>query len=100
MRVTIALAVLAVCIALGGCSRPNQPAYAKPHPTKASSVKPRPLHVRKPPQSRSASAHSPATAEAKFEAAQKKAKLSGIHTLTQKDIEGLSLEQIKQLRGY
>ena len=29
-----------------------------------------------------------------------KAKLSGVHTLTQKDIDGLSLEQIKQLRGY
>jgi hypothetical protein len=100
MRVTIALAVLAVFISLGGCSRPSKPAYAKPHPTTASSVKPRPLPVRKPPQSRSASAHAPATAEATFKAAQEKAKLSGVQTLTQKDIEGLSLEQIKQLRGY
>jgi hypothetical protein len=39
-------------------------------------------------------------AEAKFEAAQAKAKRAGVETLTQKDIEGLSLEQIKQLRGY
>ena len=41
-----------------------------------------------------------AEADTKFKAAQEKAKLSGVHTLTQKDIEGLSLEQIKQLRGY
>jgi hypothetical protein len=41
-----------------------------------------------------------AGAEAKFEAAQAKARRDGVETLTQKDIEGLSLEQIKQLRGY
>jgi hypothetical protein len=40
-------------------------------------------------------------AEAKFKAAQAKAeKLGGVHTLTPEDIEGLSIEQIKQLRGY
>ena len=39
-------------------------------------------------------------AEVKFKAAQAKAKLGGVDTLTQKDIDGLSLEQIKQLRGY
>ena len=39
-------------------------------------------------------------AEAKFKAAQAKAKLDGVHTLTQEDIDGLSYEQIKQLRGY
>jgi Cytochrome C and Quinol oxidase polypeptide I len=39
-------------------------------------------------------------ADAKFKAAQVKAKLEGVHTLTREDIEGLSLEQIKQLRGY
>ena len=38
--------------------------------------------------------------DARFKAAQAKAKLGGVDTLTQKDIEGLSLEQIKQLRGY
>jgi hypothetical protein len=36
----------------------------------------------------------------KFKAAQAKAKRDGVQTLTQKDIEGLSYEQIKQLRGY
>jgi hypothetical protein len=39
-------------------------------------------------------------ADAKFKAAQAKANLSGVAALTQKDIEGLSREQIKQLRGY
>ena len=106
MRVIIALVVLAVCLSLAGCSRPKQAAHAKPlpsrlpHPTKVSSVKPPPVPPKKPSQSPSASVHPPATAEAKFKAAQEKAKLSGVHTLTQKDIEGLSYEQIKELRGY
>jgi len=39
-------------------------------------------------------------ADAKFKTAQAKAKLSGVAALTEKDIEGLSHEQIKQLRGY
>jgi hypothetical protein len=38
--------------------------------------------------------------DVKFEAAQAKAKRDGVHTLTQKDIEGLSIAQIKQIRGY
>ena len=42
----------------------------------------------------------PQEGEAKFKAAQAKAKLSGVDTLTQEAIEGLSYEQIKQLRGY
>jgi hypothetical protein len=41
-----------------------------------------------------------AGAEAKFEAAQAKAKTNGVETLTRDDIDGLSYEQIKQLRGY
>jgi hypothetical protein len=38
--------------------------------------------------------------DVKFKAAQAKAKRDGVQNLTQKDIEGLSHEQIKQLRGY
>jgi hypothetical protein len=38
--------------------------------------------------------------DAKFKAAQAKAKRDGVHTLTQKDIEGLSTTQLKQIRGY
>ena len=40
------------------------------------------------------------TADSKFKAAQAKAEKVGVHKLTQEDIEGLSYEQIKQLRGY
>jgi hypothetical protein len=39
-------------------------------------------------------------AAGKYKAAEAKAKLGGVHTLTQEDIEGLSAEQIKLLRGY
>ena len=40
-------------------------------------------------------------AEDKFKAVRAKAeKLGGVHKLTAKDIEGLTIEQIKQLRGY
>jgi hypothetical protein len=38
--------------------------------------------------------------EAKFKAAQAKAKRAGVDSLTQADIEGLSLQQLKQIRGY
>src|SRR6476646_10335040 len=80
--------------------------------TEVSSLKPPPLPLRKPQQVQSpiALGASPSPprgpgavgqeAEVKFKAAQAKAKLGGVHTLTQKDIDGLSLEQIKQLRGY
>jgi hypothetical protein len=39
-------------------------------------------------------------AEVSFEAAEAKAKKLGVQNLTQKDIEGLTYEQIKELRGY
>ena len=62
---------------------------------------------RRPASVRSATAKTgPATAtvkqdpNAKFKAVQAKAKRVGVEQLTQKDIEGLSYEQIKQLRGY
>ena len=42
----------------------------------------------------------PQKSDAKFKAAQAKEKRDGVHTLTQKDIEGLSVAQIKQIRGY
>ena len=38
--------------------------------------------------------------DVRFRAAQAKAKRDGVQNLTQKDIEGLSHEQLKQLRGY
>jgi hypothetical protein len=90
---------------------PSLPVRRLREATEVSSLKPPPLPLRKPKQVQSpmALSASPSTtggpavgqeAEVKFKAAQAKAKLSGVHTLTQKDIDGLSLEQIKQLRGY
>jgi hypothetical protein len=38
--------------------------------------------------------------EVKFMAAKEKAEREGVHTLTAEDIQGLSLEQIRELRGY
>jgi len=38
--------------------------------------------------------------EAKFKAAQAKAEKLGVHKLTGQGIEGLSREQLRQLRGY
>ena len=84
---------------------PTQVVRKLPESTQPSSAPP--LPPRKPEQD-----HSPTSAsregsgtveqetEAKFKAAEAKAKRDGVETLTQKDIEGLSLEQIKQLRGY
>ena len=205
MRVTVALAVLAVSLSVGGCARPYQEVYIKPIPSlprhatkvnwvkrspppprnlpelaKTRSVKPPPLPAEKSAQTRSpipptgspaAPVLSPAlakhyvvrdtvigncavivlsahlnllpgniwarpgddleiigdkdgyaslesankalkdskvkcknlvgTGEAKFKAAQAKAeKLGGVDKLTSEDIEGLSGEQLKQLRGY
>ena len=39
-------------------------------------------------------------ANGKFVTAKEKAQREGVHSLTSEDIEGLSEEQIKQLRGY
>jgi hypothetical protein len=71
-----------------------------PVPSKTSEVKLPALPEREPPQAADSSVNPAANAQAKFKAAQEKAKLAGVHTLTQEDIEGLSYEQIKALRGY
>jgi hypothetical protein len=58
---------------------------------------------RKPEQTQTGSAESRKRAvepEAMFLAAKEKAKREGVHTLTSDDIRGLSLGQIKELRGY
>src|SRR4249920_2159730 len=92
----------------------SPPVTKPPEPTKVPSANPPALPLRKPvptqsptPPSGGPSASEQSSepgvgqgAEAKFKAAQAKAKLHGVHTLTQKDIEGLSYEQIKELRGY
>ena len=68
-----------------------------PEPTKLSSAKPPPLPVRKPQKALDVVGQE---AEVKFKAAQAKAAKAGVENLTERDIDGLSFEQIKQLRGY
>jgi hypothetical protein len=122
MRVLIAVTVLAASV-LGGCARKSQADYASPltsepvpHLTKASWVTPAPLTTGKsqrvknavPPSGTSAipsdervgSSAGEEDPEAKFKAAQAKAHKLGVHQLTHDDIEGLSFDQIRQLRGY
>ena len=91
-----------------------QPDRKLPELAKANSEKLPPLPLRKPVQAQSPTPSSGGPrvspseqsgavgqdAEAKFKAAQAKAKLGGVHTLTKEDIDGLSPEQIKELRGY
>jgi hypothetical protein len=101
-------------------AKPPQPVGQRPKRTRPSSAKPTqavrlpestqarsvpPLPPRKPEQD-----HSPTSGEgsgdveqeteAKFKAAEAKAKREGVHSLTSEDIQGLSPEQIKELRGY
>jgi hypothetical protein len=86
-------------------AKPTQVVRKLPESTQPSSVPP--LPPRKPEQDHSATRASPETSGtveqetvAKFKAAEAKAKREGVHSLTSEDIEGLSVEQIKQLRGY
>jgi hypothetical protein len=89
--------------------KPRRAVSSVPEPTKASSAETStPLPQRKPEQpSTNASVSSRAGSntveqekEAKFKAAEAKAKREGVGSLTSEDIEGLSPEQLKELRGY
>jgi hypothetical protein len=88
--------------------KPPQPVSKVPEPTKASSAEPPPPPQRKPeqPLTNATAPHREGSdtveqeTEAKFKAAQAKAKREGVDSLTREDIEGLSLEQLKELRGY
>jgi hypothetical protein len=96
MRLIVSFTVLAACLCVVGCSRASQTA-AKP----ATSSRPHPTTVKKSSKPTQVTAvKSQSDADAKWKAAQEKATVNGVETLNQKDIEGLSLEQIKQLRGY
>jgi len=85
--------------------KPPQPVSSAPESTKASSAEPSaPLPQRKPERpsidSREGSNTVDQEREAKFKAAEAKAKREGVDSLTGEDIEGLSPEQLKELRGY
>ena len=82
---------------LSSVKQPPLPVREFPKPTKLSSAEPPPLPVRKPQKALDVVGQE---AEAKFKAAQTKATKVGVENLTQRDIDGLSFEQIKQLRGY
>jgi hypothetical protein len=71
-------------------------ARSVPEPTKVSSVTP--LPVRKP---QALPVPVEQSAEDKLKTAQTKAeRLGGVHKLTQEDIDGLTSQQLKELRGY
>ena len=75
--------------------RASQTAQAKP----VTSSRPHPTTVKKSSKpTQVTAAKSQSDADAKWKAAQEKATVNGVETLNQKDIEGLSLDQIKQLR--
>jgi hypothetical protein len=97
MRLVVAFTVLAACLYAGGCSRASQTAHAKP----GTPPRPQPTAIKKSLKpTQAATVKLQPDAEAKFKAAQEKARVKGVETLNQKDIEDLSLEQIRQLRGY
>ncbi len=52
------------------------------------------------PAKATSSSNAAQNAQAKFKAAQAKAKREGVENLTEEDIAGLSYAQLKQLRGY
>ena len=92
---------------------PSPPVRKVPNPIKVSSLKPPPLPLRKASQAQSPTPSSPNASvpphgtadEVRHDADDRfrrlKQKQSSVGPpLTQKDIDGLSLEQIKQLRGY
>jgi hypothetical protein len=82
---------------------PSKPALAHINFPAIGAESPPPLPSRKPEQIPTGAAESrkhPVEPEAVFLAAKEKAKREGVHTLTSEDIRGLSLEQIRALRGY
>jgi hypothetical protein len=82
---------------------PSTPALAHMNSPATGAESPPPLPSRKPEQTLMGAADTrkhPLEPDAIFLAAKAKAKREGVHTLTSEDIRGLSLEQIKELRGY
>jgi hypothetical protein len=85
---------------------PGPGAYG-PRPYRERAMPPAARHTAQPlppPQPKLArtapAAPAAPSSDAKFKAALAKAKRDGVHTLTEKDIEGLSKAELKQIRGY
>jgi len=82
------------------------PEYGPPRPSSRHGTHPNPNFKSPSPTatSQTSKASGPTRSkqkiEARFKAAQAKAKRAGVDALTQADIEGLSPGQLKQIRGY
>jgi hypothetical protein len=74
---------------------PRTPSWhgTRPHPHSKA-----PSHAAVPPMAKTSGSEQ--KIETKFAAAQARAKRDGVDALTKEDIDGLSSEQLKQLRGY
>lgn len=110
MRVLVALTLLVLLVSLEACASRKQAVYAEMYSAAPLSYSEdstmeteywQPSRVESQSRPSSENAAPETEAHAKFEAARAKAdRLGGVHHLTQADIEGLSYEQIQQLRGY
>jgi hypothetical protein len=87
----------------------RQAVSAVAEPSKSSSAETSPPLPQRRPEQASTNASAPShegsniveqEKEAKFKAAEAKAKREGVDSLTRQDIEGLTPEQLKELRGY
>ena len=110
MRALLGLTIVALLLLQGACARKSEVAhgenYAAPPPESAAEAT-TPIQYQ---LEASGNWSTPAqlddgaveqAADAKFQAASAKAEsLGGVHLLTQADIEGLSYDQIRRLRGY
>jgi hypothetical protein len=92
-----------------GSVRPRQAVRTEAGPSKSSSAEPPPPLPQRRPEQASTNAPAPShegsniveqAKEAKFKAAEAKAKREGVDSLTRQDIEGLTPEQLKKIRGY
>src|SRR5262245_29370454 len=86
--------------------KPPRPVSKVPEPTEGTSAEPPPPPPQKKPEQPPMNASVPsnegsktAEQEAKFKAAQAKAKREGVDSLTREDIEGLTPDQLKEIRG-
>jgi len=120
MRVIVALSLLAMFLPVGGCARKSQATYvdlpveAPPHTSEAefasmgangsaefwSPVSDSPRGPTETHWTTEVVSGAVEETEVMFASIQAKAERVGVEHLTQADIEGLSYDQIQELRGY